>query len=126
MYRSCQFCIVKFERKNCKKVSKSQTTLQGYFHGFPQTYGFQLACQCQVGTVFQLGIILLQVAHQLYLRRKKSRNRAGAEIEWVPRVPGTRKILRSYLIKVALSGNLIYQWHPQIKIPNSAPEIRSC
>ena len=39
---------------------------------------------------------------------------AGAEIERVPRVPGTRKILRSYLIKVALRGNHIYQWHPKI------------
>ena len=37
----------------------------------------------------------------------KTRENAGAEIELVPRVPGTRKILRSYLIKPALRWNLI-------------------
>ena len=37
----------------------------------------------------------------------KTRENAGAEIELVPRVPGTRKILRSYLIKPVLCLNLI-------------------
>ena len=32
---------------------------------------------------------------------------AGAEIERVPRVPGARKILRSYLVKLALRWTLI-------------------